>query len=405
MLGSIFTGLSGLLGFSKGLDVLSNNIANLNTPGFKGSDLAFRDLFYRYGTNGGNERESTEIGSGVDTPFTRIRFNQGEFRDTGNALDAAIDGNGFFVFQNKNGDTFYGRAGQFQVDSEGYLVDQASGDRVMALVGGTLQPINLTELNASSPRATGTVTFTGNLSSGSTTHDITGVTVYDSVGTSHALTVHFTNNSSVTSGSWRVEVMDPGATNPTAVIGSGEIRFQGNGSPLTGYNTVSFTYSPTGAPASTILLDFGDPDTFVGTTGFSGGTTSTAKVGTQDGYSVGSLTKTSFDEKGILTLTYSNGQTVTDKQLALAWFRDLQKLEAVGTGLFVNRTDEQPTLSGATTGGMGKIVSGKIELSNVDLTGQFTDMVIIQRGYQASSQITTVANEMLQQLMDIHKRG
>jgi flagellar hook protein FlgE len=405
MLGSIYTGLSGLLGFSKGLDVLSNNIANLNTPGFKGSELAFRDLFYRYGTSSGNGRESNDIGSGVDTPFTRRRFVQGEFRDTGNSMDAGIDGNGFFVLQDKDGNIFYSRAGQFQVDTEGYLSDQTSGARVMALEGGSLRAIQVAELNASAPRATANVTFTGNLSSGSATHDISDITVYDALGTAHTLSVHFTNNSSVTSGSWRVEVMDLGATDPTAVIASGEIRFQGNGSPLTGYNTVTFSYAPSGAPVSTVTLDFGDPNTFVGTTGFSGGTTSTAKFGTQDGYAVGALTSTSFDQDGFLKLSYSNGQTETGSQLALAWFQDLQRLEAAGSGLFVNRTDMTPVVSVANREGMGKISGGKVELSNVDLTEQFTDMVIIQRGYQASSQVTTVANEMLQQLMDIHRRG
>lgn len=405
MLGSIYTGLSGLLGFSKGLDVLSNNIANLNTPGFKGSELAFRDLFYRYGTNGGNGRESNEIGSGVDTPFTRRRFVQGEFRDTGNSMDAAISGNGFFVLLDKDGNTRYSRAGQFQVDAEGYLTDQTSGARVMALESGSLRAIRISELNASAPRATTTVTFTGNLSSGSATHDISDITVYDAVGNSHTLRLHCTNNSSVTSGSWRVEVMDLGATDPTAVIASGEIRFQGNGSPLAGYNTVAFSYAPSGVTATTITLDFGDPGTFVGTTGFSGGTTSTAKVGTQDGYAVGALSSTTFDENGFLKLSYSNGQTATGSQLALAWFQDLQRLESLGSGFFVNRTDMEPILSTANHDGLGKISGGKVELSNVDLTEQFTDMVIIQRGYQASSQVTTVANEMLQQLMDIHRRG
>src|SRR6266566_1411111 len=113
MFGSIYSGYSGLLGFSKGLDVLSNNVANMNSPGFKSSELSFRDLVYRYGFNGSNGgNPSLQIGGGVDTSNTRIKFSQGELRGTGNALDVAIDGNGFFVLR-KDGKTFYTRAGQF----------------------------------------------------------------------------------------------------------------------------------------------------------------------------------------------------------------------------------------------------------------------------------------------------
>ena len=115
-------------------------------------------------------------------------------------------------------------------------------------------------------------------------------------------------------------------------------------------------------------------------------------------------TKTTFSENGTLSLEYSNGQKLNGPQLALAWFLDLQRLGQQGNSLFVNTGDEHPILGHAAEGIMGKVVSGKIELSNVDLTQQFTDMVIIQRGYQASSQVTTVANEMIQQLLDMRGR-
>ena len=120
---------------------------------------------------------------------------------------------------------------------------------------------------------------------------------------------------------------------------------------------------------------------------------------------MGSLTKVTYDEKGYLKLIYSNGETTQGQRLALAWFRDLQKLGQVGDGLFVNNTGDKPILHGATDDIMGKVIASKVELSNVELTEQFTDMVIIQRGYQASSQVTTVANEMIQQLMDMRRRG
>lgn len=406
MFGSIYNGLTGLLGFSKGLDVLSHNIANLNTPGFKASELAFRDLFYRYSVSGGNGDGSfSQVGCGVDTPSTSIRYRTGESRETGNSLDAAIDGSGFFVLR-KDGELFYTRAGQFEIDGDGYLTERMSGARVMAIEGSSaLRDINTNDLRSSAPKPTSAVTFVGNLSQGGATHEVKDIAAYDILGGAHQLTIKFINNNSVTSGSWLVEVRDQGGTTPTAVIASGEIRYQGNGSPLTGYNTVTFDYAPSGVTATAVTLNFGDPGTFSGTTNFSGGTTSDLKTTGQDGYAPGALSKTTFDEKGYLKLSYSNGQTVTGKRLALAWFRDLQKLKASGGGMFVNDSDQKAVLYGATENVMGKILPGKIELSNVELTEQFTDMVIIQRGYQASSQVTSVANEMIQQLLEIRRRG
>jgi flagellar hook protein FlgE len=405
MLGSIFSGLSGLLGFSNGLEVISNNVANMNTPGFKASELAFRDLVYRYSTNGGNGGDSSsQIGTGVDTPSTRLRFKEGELRATGNDLDAAIDGNGMFVLR-RDGELYYSRSGQFEVDADGYLVDRGSGAHVMALTGASaLQDININSLRSSVPRATTEVLFNGNLSEGSTTHTIKDITVYDTHGSAHQLTVKFINNSAVPVSRWLVEVSDQGAANPAAVIASGEIHFQAH-VPLANFNSISFAYAPGSAPATTIRLNFGEPGTYSGVSNLPGGSTSDAKLVSQNGYAAGALTKTTYDEKGNLKLTYSNGQTNTGPRLALAWFRDLQQLELTGGDMFVNNTEEKPMLYGATDEMMGKVVAGKIELSNVDLTEQFTDMVIIQRGYQASSQIVTVSNEMIQQLMDMHRRG
>lgn len=405
MFGSIYSGLSGLLGFSKGLEVISNNIANMNTPGYKSSELAFRDLFYRFSTYGGSGGDtSSQIGNGVDTPSTRMRFQDGELRETGNALDAAIDGNGMFVLR-RDGDLYYTRAGQFELDTGGYLVDRTSNARVMGLTGtSTLEDINITSRRTSAPAATSLISFIGNLSrptSGTTalTHDIKDVTVYDSTGEAHKLQFRFVSS---VAGIWTVEATEPPAT---TVLGSGEIRYEGNGMVTAGYNTVSFTLAPAGKTASTIVLNFGEPGSFSGSTGLSGGTTSDLKVSTKNGSALGSLTKVTYDEKGYLKLVYSNGETAQGQRLALAWFRDLQKLEQVGDGLFVNNTGDKPILHGATTDIMGKVIASKVELSNVKLTEQFTDMVIIQRGYQASSQVTTVANEMIQQLMDMRRRG
>jgi len=402
MFSAINTGLSGLLAFAKGLDVLSNNVSNLNSPGFKASELAFRDLFYRYGFGGGNNggNPSLQIGQGVETTSSSIRFNAGELRETGNALDAAIDGNGFFILR-YNDRYVYTRAGQFELNEDGILVERVTRAPVMGVYGnGGLQTIDVTAMRTNPPQATSEISFVGNLSRGSTTHEIGSLTVYDAVGGSHALRLIFTNNNAVVSGSWLIEIQDQSNT----VVANGEIRYQGNGSPLAGFNTMSFTFSPAGAPAMTVLLNFGEPGSFSGSTNFSGGTSSDLRVDRQNGLAAGSLLEISMNEEGILTFKYSNGESATGQQIALAWFNDLQQLTLTGSNLFLNEGDQRAIIGRPQEGVMGRISPKHIELSNVELTAQFTDMVVIQRGFQASSQIISVVNEMAQQVLDLHSR-
>jgi flagellar hook protein FlgE len=401
MFSSIYTGLTGLLSFSRGLDSLSNNVGNMNTPGFKSSELIFRDLLYHYGLSNGEQGGfRMSLGQGVTADVSTYRFRLGETKDTGNALDVAIDGNGFFILS-RDREMLYTRNGQFEFGEDGYLVEKATGARVASFQGsGQLGNINIAEYRTSPPTATSQITFVGNLSRGGTTHPVNNVTVFDAVGGSHALNLTFTNNNAVVSGSWLVEIRD----SANAMVANGEIRFQGNGSPAVGFNNMTFTFSPAGAPASNITLFFGDPGSFSGATNFSGGTTSDMRVDTQNGRAAGSLTETTFDERGYLTLKYSNGETVQGPRLALAWFDDLQRLTQLDGARFRAEGNQQVRIEAPGEGIMGSIVPKSVELSNVELTEEFTNMVIIQRGYQASSQVITVANEMLQQLLDMRSR-
>ena len=398
MLDSIYSAYTGLLSFSKALSVLSNNVSNMNTPGFKSSDVTFRDLFYQFSSSGGQTTgQDSQVGEGTNTSGTRINFAQGSPSNTGNPLDVAISGNGFFVLKDGR-NTWYTRAGQFDVNSDGYLIDKTTGNRVQAISGKSdLSDISLANLQTSAAKATSSVKFVGNLSRGATSDQITNVTVYDSVGGSHTLSMTLTNNNSATTGSWLVQVQDENSN----TIGNGEVRFNADGSPETGYNTMSLSLAPTGVTASTITLDFGAAGGFSGATNFSGGTTSDLKMNTQDGHASGSLVATSFDTQGFLTLTYSNGQTAKGPQLALAWFNDLQALQQSGNEMFTNPTNEKALLGSANGQVMGTLTSDSVELSNVDLTQQFTDLVIIQRGYQSSSEVISVANQMVQQLVDM----
>src|SRR5262245_10288772 len=210
MIDSINIGLTGLLAFSKDLTVIGDNVANVNTPGFKGSKLLFAELFSQAQLGDGATRGSTlELGAGVGTLGTQRSFQQGELRATGNGLDAAIDGNGLFVVR-KDDETFYTRAGQFSFDADGFLVD-ATGARVQALQNGVLKDIRLDGLRTSAGNPTSRINFTGILNNNdapSAPHTVANVAVIDSAGGSQTISVRFTNNRAVTPGSWNVEALD-----------------------------------------------------------------------------------------------------------------------------------------------------------------------------------------------------
>jgi flagellar hook protein FlgE len=208
------------------------------------------------------------------------------------------------------------------------------------------------------------------------------------------------NGNAAAAGVWQVQVQENSKT-----IATGEIHFNADGSPATGFNTITLSLAPDNVTASNITLNFGDPGSFLAATNFSGGTTSDLKVNSQDGYAAGSLLSTSFDAQGFVTLKYSNGQTTKGPQLALAWFNNLQGLRQSGNELFTNPTGMPVILGPANGQVMGTLTSNQIELSNVNLTQQFTELVVIQRGYQSSSQVVSVANQMIQQLLDMRTGG
>jgi flagellar hook protein FlgE len=402
MLDSIFSAYNGMSSFAKALAVFSNNVANMNTPGYKSTDVTFRDLFYRYSASGGGQDPlQSEVGNGSSTSSTRINFGQGQLGNTGNPLDVAVSGNGFFVLKDGSS-TSYTRDGQFGIDNDGYLIERTSGARVQAIVGaGGLSDINLSSSQTSPAAATSRVSFVGNVSRDATSDQIGSINVFDSVGGTHTLSVTLTNNSTVTAGSWLVQVQDQSGK----TIGNGEIRFDADGSPATGYNTIVVTLSPSGVPSSEITLNFGPAGGFNAATDFSGGSSSTLKVNTTDGYGAGSLVSTTFDAQGFITLKYSNQQSSKAAQLALASFENPQGLTELGNGLFSNPAGMRPVLGMADGQVMGTLTSNQVELSNVDLTQQFTELVILQRGYQSSSQVVSVANEMIQALVNMRTNG
>jgi flagellar hook protein FlgE len=397
MLDSLFVGMTGLTGYSKGLRVISNNVANLNTPGFKGSQQQFSDLFYQGGAGGSASSNGgfPQYGTGLNALATTLNLKAGETRQTGGALDVSITGDGFFVLKDKNsGDTRYTRAGQLQFDQEGFLTGQDTAQHVMGFAeSGALVDISLTGLRANAAKATANVVLQGNLSSTLTTSTLDNVKVIDSAGAEHLLKLVFKRTTAADK-DWSVDVMD-GATTLT----TGTVSFA-DGKVVTGKDSVAFSFTPTGAAAMNVTVKLG-----ADVTSFASGSSSSLAVASQDGIASGTLTNATFDVDGKLKLTYSNGQTVEGPQLALARFDSSEAIESAGGNQFIARNASLAHLGRANAGGLGKITAGQLELSNVDLSVEFSDLIVMQRGYQAASRIVSTADEMLKELFDMKGHG
>lgn len=393
MMETINVGMSGLLGYSRGLRVIANNTANINTPGFKGSSLQFADMFASHNPGAGGGL--MQIGYGLDTNGTALNFKQGELRQTGNGLDLAVDGQGLFTLKDANGNIHYTRAGQFQFDTDGVLVNRSDGSKVLAQnADGSIGEVSISGLKTKEGKASTVAKFNGNVSSTGTDATVGSVKIFDSAGGEHLLSVKLTNTNATTAGSWKVELMEG-----TAVIGTGQIIFVA-GKPQAGSGKVNVTYSPAGVPAVPIELDFSTD-----VTSFASGTLSTIAFASQNGYAAGSLTDASFDDKGKLVLSYSNGQKSTDgPRLSLGRFDSLDAVTPIGGNQF-DATDSLAWRVGlAGDGSFGAVRAGVVEISNVDLSQEFSDLVIMQRGYQAASQVISTANDMLQELFSMRGR-
>ena len=401
MFESIYTGLTGLATFSRGLSNISNNVANLNTVGFKRSVLQFQDLMPA------RDSVTGQRGNGFSAGQPHIVYKQGELRQTGNVLDAAIDGAGYFVLRDSDGQTFYTRDGQFEFDKDSKLVSRDARDDVMLLGSdGTLSTFSVTPYRSIAGTATTKIRFDGTPSSGDTdrSYRLADIQVYDRGGALHALGMVFTDESdpAITTAdhTWRYSLRDDRQN----VLTSGTLRFGVDGAPAPDAAPASFTLAFPDGSSQNIALNFGSPGKFDGLTSFNVGGDSTAKVLDADGAASGTLTGTSFDPDGAIKLKYSNGETKTAGSLALAWFDHPQDLEPQGSNLWRIDAANKPMLGNAGTGMFGKIAGGQVEASNVDLTAQFSELIITQRGYQASSQVISTANEMMQQLFDMRTR-
>ncbi len=387
MFDTLMIGTSGLLGHAKGLRVVGNNLANVNTPGFKGSQLQFANLFEQGG--GVLQQQGSGVGTGLDSLGSRVNFQAGIDQATGNALDLSISGNGFYTVK-RDGQLLYTRAGDFQFNADGVLVN-GSGDHVQGLsADGQLVDVKIGTLATNSAKATTTIKFAGNLTSTVAVPpvdaSISSVSFFDANGISHAVSLSFHDNGG---GSYTVTASHVGG----AVIGTGTLKFIG-GLPDPANSILTFPYSTTGVAQQNIKLDFSEQVTsLVSSTDLA--------FSSQDGYAAGVRTAQTIGADGVLTVHYSNGQTATGTRLALAGVESDSDLVQGSGSAFTLKQDAQVRYGYASTGTFGSLVSGHREGSNVDLAEEFSNLILMQRGYQASSHVISTANDMIQELFDM----
>lgn len=395
MLGSIYVGMSGLTAYSRGLQTISNNVANLNSPGYKATTIRFGDVF-NYGgkglvfSNGAGDRST---GSGVRFGETRIDFAQGELRQSEGDLDLAIQGSGFLTLL-RDGKTYYARTGQFVVNNDGFIIQQGTDYKLGILSGGSVAAVNIDAKRTNAPVATTKIKFADNISSSATTTTVADIAVFNALGERQTWQVKFDKDPG-NIGQWTVSVTDQAGT----LIGTQTLKFVGS---LVDPSTAKLTFTANTATAGALSVEF---DFSAGVTSFSSGTVSTLRAASVDGNATGTLATVTVDEEGQIKLSYSNGKSETLDAVAIAAFRDPQQLLRLSDGVFENASGSPVRLLKSNADGAGVLLAKRSEASNVDLSQQFGDLILVQRGFQASSQVVSTTNDMIQQLFGIRGQG
>jgi len=430
VLSSMNSGVSGLKAESDALSVTGDNIANVNTSGFKAQRAVFEDVLGHSILAG----TSTGLpGSGVKVGDVQQMFTQGTLSNTGVSTDVALNGDGFFVVKGTVdgvSSNFFTRAGEFVIDKDGKLTNtaglkvqgyQANGDGTFAA--------SLSDVSAPTAalpaRATTAINITANIDSSApviaaawdpqdpanTANFSTTMSVYDSLGNAHTADVYFRKTAD---NAWDYHVLVPGADlNPPVVgnseIGAGALTFTTNGALDTESVTtaVSATFGGGATAAQAITLDFGtsiaDGGTGLdGTTQFAGPSNVSAQK--QDGYASGDFSGVSVDGQGVVTGLYTNGEKIAMSQLGIAKFRSNDGLGRAGQNLWISTRESGTAAMGtAGSGGRGATTGGALEGSNVDLAAEFVSMIQHQRSFSANSKTITTADEMLQELISLKR--
>lgn len=419
MMRSLYSGISGLRVHQTQMDVIGNNIANVNTVAFKASRVTFQEILNQtiknasgpsqVGGRGGTNPQ--QIGLGVSVGSIDVLHTSTGVQRTDRATDLAIDGEGFFMVSDGE-NVYYTRAGNFDIDVNGDLVypgglkvlgwntlvtDPTTGQQYVDTAGAP-GPINL--LNLSMPaKATDMIEFEGNLDAGLAVGETVqySFAVFDSLGNEHKLNIVFQKNNP-NNWTWRIEAPTGSGINVTG--SQGTLQFDENGKLDMDSSTIptDITINPnTGAAQINLNIEFDG-------TKFTQYANSTTVNATANGYTSGILNSISIDSEGRVIGYYTNGQSREDAVLAIATFTNPAGLNKVGNNLYQHSTNSGYPLYGrAGVGGRGTIIAGALEMSNVDLAKEFTDMIVAQRGFQANSRIITVADEMLQELVNLKR--
>ena len=399
MLRSLFSGISGLRSHQTMMDVVANNIANVNTTGYKSSNVIFEDTLSQIIRSAGapgagiGGTNPAQVGLGVQVGAIQTNFLQGSAQTTNKPTDLLIQGDGFFVLKDGN-EQVYSRAGAFTFDTDGYLVN-SDGNYVQGFpaVNGVVDPygtptdIRLQVGSTIPSDPTTAIGIGGNIKADNTNPLTLSATAYDIKGAAHPLSIAMTWNG--TNG-YDIDVLDQ-TEDPPASIGTGSITFDPAGAP-----NLPATMQATLPDGSVIDIDLS------GLTNYNG--VESVDVKTSNGAAAGSLQQFQIAPNGTVIGIYSNGVKRNEGQIALANFNNPGGLERLGDTTFRSSPNSGLAQVGvAGTGGRGVLQSGTLEMSNVDLGMEFTNLIIAQRGFSANSRVITTSDEMLQELVNIKR--
>jgi flagellar hook protein FlgE len=421
MFTSFSTALSALNADSTAIDVVGNDLANLNTPGYKATELCFSDLVTQ---SLGAGLGVTQVGFGVAQPITEAQYTQqGAIETSGGLDDAAIQGDGFFVVANSAGNLQYTRAGDFQTDASGNLTT-ATGDYVQGWtavdptthqldtngpIGNIVVPVGTLKPPVATTQITASLNLNASSAADATSDFSMPITVYDSLGNSHVLTLDFENTGGNT---WSYQATVPGADvsggtagTPFDISGaSGTLSFDSNGdltspaagSPIAisitgladGASDMNLSWNPYNSAGSSTITQFGQPSAYSATS--------------QNGSAAVQLEQVGMGTGGQILAEYTDGSQVVVGQVAMASIRNPDTLIAAGSNnLQLSSLTANPAIGMPGTGGRGTIVGGSIEASTVDIASEFTSLIVYQRAYEANAHVVTTADQLSQDTINL----
>jgi flagellar hook protein FlgE len=406
-MGSFATPLSGLTSAQQQLQSVSNNLANIDTDGYKDQTLTFSDIFAQAGVTNGSG-DPLQTGSGVSVSSTSSNFTEGNLNATNIASNMAISGNGFFITQGANGTQDYTRSGDFTTNNAGQLITP-SGELLLGYpaVNGvvsslaTLQPLQVGSVTSPAVAST-TIGITANLNSDTAVGDSaasSSLSVFDALGSPHTLSVSYTKTAANT---WTYAVTVPsaditGGVGTTTTVGSGTLNFDGSGQLTSTSNVVPISI-PTLADGATSPLTIAGPfGTAANPTITQTAAASATSAATTDGLASGALTTFTVQPDGTIEGSFTNGPTLALGQVAVASFANNQGLVSVGNNNYQPTAASGGAVTGvAGTGGRGTVVGGNVEQSNVDIATEFAKLIVAQQAYSANAKSITTFNQVSQ---------